>query len=161
VSAPPPLWPFGHGLSYTSFALSNCARTATTTSAASKTTAAITHHFECSLANTGPRAGDEVVLVYHRFVVVANASTDTGTGTTGAGAGTAAAAGTVALLPRVVPFKKLVNFERVSLAPGETTRVQFAVDQDKAFSLTMDDGTRVCVCVCVCVCLRVCVCARV
>ena len=45
------LWPFGHGLRYTSFALERCDCAPTKVS--------------CSLRNTGHREGDEVVQFYH------------------------------------------------------------------------------------------------
>jgi beta-glucosidase len=52
-----PLFPFGHGLSYTTFSYSNLrARASSPTSA----TASV------DIQNTGPRAGDEVVQVYVR-----------------------------------------------------------------------------------------------
>jgi len=46
-----PLFPFGFGLSYTTFATA-CKQTATT--------------FACTVTNTGARDGDQVLLVYHR-----------------------------------------------------------------------------------------------
>jgi len=50
-----PLWPFGHGLSYTNFEYSNLEVTAT-----SPTSAAV----KVDITNTGSRAGDEVVQLY-------------------------------------------------------------------------------------------------
>eukprot|EP00730_Choanoeca_flexa_P014522 TRINITY_DN6379_c1_g1_i2.p1 TRINITY_DN6379_c1_g1~~TRINITY_DN6379_c1_g1_i2.p1 ORF type:complete len:804 (+),score=166.70 TRINITY_DN6379_c1_g1_i2:121-2412(+) len=47
-----PLYPFGHGLSYTTFELS-CA------------SASGTYNHTCTVRNTGNRDGDEVVMVYH------------------------------------------------------------------------------------------------
>jgi len=52
-----PLWPFGHGLSYTTFEYSNL--TATPTSATSATVA-------IDITNTGQRRGDEVIQLYVR-----------------------------------------------------------------------------------------------
>jgi len=50
-----PLFPFGFGLSYTSFAYSNLRVMGTGPAAA---------HVECDVTNTGPRAGSEVVELY-------------------------------------------------------------------------------------------------
>ena len=58
-----PLWPFGHGLSYTTFALTNLKVTPTTIGAAGRATVTV------EVRNTGPRAGDEVVQLYIRDVV--------------------------------------------------------------------------------------------
>ncbi len=53
-----PLWPFGHGLSYTTFTLANLRVTPTTIGPAGKVTVSV------DVSNTGARAGDEVVQVY-------------------------------------------------------------------------------------------------
>jgi beta-glucosidase len=58
-----PLWPFGHGLSYTTFALTNLRVTPATIGAAGRATVTV------DVRNTGPRAGDEVVQLYIRDVV--------------------------------------------------------------------------------------------
>jgi beta-glucosidase len=58
-----PLWPFGHGLSYTTFALTNIKVTPTTIGPAGRATVTV------EVRNTGPRAGDEVVQLYIRDVV--------------------------------------------------------------------------------------------
>jgi beta-glucosidase len=58
-----PLWPFGHGLSYTTFALTNLKVTPTTIGAAGRVTVTV------DVRNTGPRAGDDVVQLYIRDVV--------------------------------------------------------------------------------------------
>ncbi len=77
-----PLFPFGFGLSYTSFAYSGL------------TVAPGAQSVSFEVKNTGARAGDEVVEVY-------------------------------ATLPKSAdePFRKLVGFERVSLAAGESKPV--------------------------------------
>jgi len=46
-----PLFPFGHGLSYTTFSLACVAK--------------LPKHYTCTVTNTGTRDGDEVILVYH------------------------------------------------------------------------------------------------
>ncbi|HEY4293486.1 glycoside hydrolase family 3 protein [Luteibacter sp.] len=54
----PPLYPFGHGLSYTSFAYGGAHASAATLDAGQTLTASVT------VRNTGERAGDEVVQAY-------------------------------------------------------------------------------------------------
>ena len=53
-----PLFPFGHGLSYTTFALTDLKLADPTIGPAGRTTASVT------VTNTGTRAGDEVVQLY-------------------------------------------------------------------------------------------------
>jgi beta-glucosidase len=55
-----PLYPFGHGLSYTSFAYSDLTSAVVGEGADARLTAEVT------VTNTGPRAGDEVVQLYAR-----------------------------------------------------------------------------------------------
>jgi len=86
-----PLWPFGHGLSYTTFAVSNVRVSPTVI--ASDGTAQVS----ADVANTGTRAGDEVVQLYIRDVVSSVTR----------------------------PTKELRGFERVSLQPGERKTVTF------------------------------------
>ncbi len=82
-----PLFPFGFGLSYTTYAYSNLKtdNTERTVSFAVK--------------NTGKRAGTEIAQVY-------------------------------ATLPEAAgePFKRLVGWQRIELAPGESKTVTVAVD---------------------------------
>ena len=58
-----PLWPFGHGLSYTTFSMSNVRVTPDTIGIAGHATVT------ADVTNTGSRAGDEVVQLYIRDVV--------------------------------------------------------------------------------------------
>ncbi len=58
-----PLWPFGHGLSYTTFALTNLGVTPPVIGTTGRATVTV------DVANTGPRPGDEVVQLYIRDVV--------------------------------------------------------------------------------------------
>ncbi|HET6978482.1 MAG TPA: beta-glucosidase BglX [Pyrinomonadaceae bacterium] len=58
-----PLYPFGYGLSYTTFKISNLQLSAPTINAAGKVTVSV------DVENTGRRAGDEVVQLYIRDVV--------------------------------------------------------------------------------------------
>jgi beta-glucosidase len=82
-----PLFPFGFGLSYTTYAYSNLKVDST------QKTATFT------VKNTGKRAGTEIAQVY-------------------------------ATLPEAAgePFKRLVGWQRVELAPGESKTVTVAVD---------------------------------
>jgi beta-glucosidase len=86
-----PLFPFGHGLSYTSFEYRSLS--ITPAQLAPNAVAVI----ECEIANTGDRAGDEVVQLYVRDEL--------------------------ASLTR--PLQELKGFQRISLQPGETRRVTF------------------------------------
>ena len=82
-----PLFPFGFGLSYTSFA-----------TGALKLAVARELVAECSVTNTGARAGADVLQVY----LVSEAGK---------------------------PTRRLVGYQRVLLAPGETRSVRLAVDE--------------------------------
>ncbi|HEY2342262.1 MAG TPA: glycoside hydrolase family 3 C-terminal domain-containing protein, partial [Chthoniobacteraceae bacterium] len=93
-----PLFPFGHGLSYTAF------RYDALKLSASQLAASQTMQVSLQVANTGQRAGDEVVQLYTRL-----------TGPT--------------KVPR--PAKELRGFVRVSLAPGEKRSVTLSVPFEK------------------------------
>ncbi len=95
-----PLFPFGFGLSYTSFEIGPPRLSAPRTRADQPVTVSV------DVRNTGKVAGDEVVQLYlHQ---------------------------TVSSVTR--PVKELKGFRRVTLAPGQTTTVQFTLDRD-AFSM--------------------------
>ncbi|MEU3424155.1 glycoside hydrolase family 3 C-terminal domain-containing protein [Streptomyces gardneri] len=84
-----PLYPFGHGLSYTTFAYEEL-------------TAAVdgeTVRISCTVTNTGAVASDEVAQVYARAVAPSVAR----------------------------PHRELLAHERVHLAPGASTTLDFAV----------------------------------
>ena len=104
-----PLFPFGHGLSYTSFAHACDAPAADADGALA---------FNCTVENTGDRAGDEVVMVFHRCDAPTNQT-------------------------HPVPLKQLVAFERVSLEAGASATVHFALAPDDALAVTADDGSKV------------------
>jgi beta-glucosidase len=89
-----PLFPFGHGLSYTTFEVSEPRLSAATMRPDQSVEVAV------DVANTGRRAGDEVVQLY------------------------------VTLPDRSVtmPVLMLKGFERVTLAPGERRTVRFTLD---------------------------------
>ncbi|MFC7097138.1 glycoside hydrolase family 3 N-terminal domain-containing protein [Halobaculum marinum] len=107
LSSYDPLWPFGHGLSYTEFEYRDLSVDAESLAADGSVTASVT------VANTGERAGDEVVELFggrdHATVVT--------------------------------PVEELVGFERVSLDPGEETTVDLSVSAD-AFGVVQPDGSR-------------------
>lgn len=92
-----PLYAFGHGLSYTTFAYSGLSLSPSKIQADGTVTVSV------EIANTGHRAGDEVVQLYVRDV-----------------------ASSV-----VRPVKELRGFQRISLEPGEKRTVTFAVPAAK------------------------------
>ncbi|HEY0934864.1 MAG TPA: glycoside hydrolase family 3 N-terminal domain-containing protein [Trebonia sp.] len=104
---PTPLFAFGHGLSYTTFAYSDLAlpEYATATDG--------TAEISCTVRNTGPVAGTEVVQLYLGDPVASV----------------------------VRPRKWLAGFARAALAPGEAARVTFRVHADRT-SFTGRDLTR-------------------
>ena len=91
-----PLYPFGYGLSYTSFDIS-APRLAETRIGPNDTVG-----IDVDVANTGPRAGDEVVQLYIRD--------------------------DVSSVTR--PVLELKRFKRVSLAPGARQTVHFDIGPD-------------------------------
>ncbi|MEJ2274599.1 MAG: glycoside hydrolase family 3 N-terminal domain-containing protein, partial [Woeseiaceae bacterium] len=88
-----PLFPFGHGLSYTTFDIG------TPELAAARVPAGDAVDVSVTVANTGDRAGDEVVQLYVRDCIASVAQ----------------------------PVKKLRAFERVTLEPGEQRTVRFTL----------------------------------
>jgi beta-glucosidase len=100
-----PLWPFGFGLSYTTFELANMAVDRPTLEVGGTVRIAV------DVANTGARAGDEVVQLYVRDVE--------------------------ASVTR--PVRELRGFARVELAAGERRRVTFELAADQ-LAFTGVDG---------------------
>jgi beta-glucosidase len=100
-----PLYPFGHGLSYTTFAYSNLRLASTALRPSDSLRVSVT------VTNTGTRAGDETVLLYVRDEV---ASIDP-------------------------PMKRLRRFERVSLEPGASKTVTFALAARELSFVGRDD----------------------
>jgi beta-glucosidase len=88
-----PLYPFGHGLSYTTFAYANLR------ARAERVRAADTIGVSVDVTNSGPAAGDEVVQLY-----VSHPASK---------------------VPRAI--RDLRGYRRVTLKPGETQTVRFAV----------------------------------
>lgn len=95
-----PLFPFGFGLSYTTFQISAPRLSATQIKADQSVTVSV------EVRNTGKLTGDEVVQLYLHDVVSSVTR----------------------------PIKELKGFRRVTLAPGQTTTVQFTLDRE-AFAL--------------------------
>jgi beta-glucosidase len=91
-----PLFPFGHGLSYTTFVYSNLEVTPLKIGVGGQAVVSV------DVTNSGEIAGDEVVQLYIRDQV-----------------------GSVTR-----PVKELKGFERVTLEPGETRTVTFAITPD-------------------------------
>ena len=96
-----PLYRFGHGLSYTNFEYSDLEITSTSDRV---------FNIQCTLKNTGPMAGDEVVQLYVHDIL----STYTR------------------------PVIELKAFQRVSLAVGESKKVTFELAADQLGYYTRD-----------------------
>ena len=90
-----PLYPFGYGLSYTTFDISNLTLSSHTMRANRSVTASV------DVKNTGTRRGDEVVQLYIHDPVATISQ----------------------------PVRRLRGFQRVTLAPGQTTTVSFELDR--------------------------------
>lgn len=93
-----PLFPFGHGLSYTTFAYSNLRLDADSIRVGEATTLSV------DVTNSGERAGDEVVQFYVHDLLSSYVTR---------------------------PVKQLKGFQRISLQPGETRTVNFAVGSEQ------------------------------
>ena len=89
-----PLYPFGYGLSYTTFDYSDISLSSNEMTPDGKITASVT------VTNSGSREGCETVQLYIRDM-----------------------AGSV-----VRPVKELKGFEKITLKPGESRRVDFTID---------------------------------
>ena len=108
-----PLWRFGSGLSFTTFKVS-C-----TSSSSSVSEAAPATGINCVVKNTGKRAGDEVLMLMHRFGSPSPSSWDS-----------------------PVPLKSLIDFGRVSVDAGASATMAFSVPQ-ASLALTTGQGDRV------------------
>lgn len=96
---------FGHGLSYTTFAYD-------TLDVSPSITTSGTARIQCTVSNTGERAGDEVVQLYVRDVVARSAR----------------------------PRRELKGFVRVPLAPGESKVVTFTLPAERVALFDPDEG---------------------
>jgi len=91
-----PLYEFGHGLSYTTFSVTNLRTDRTAVARIGRVRVSV------DVANTGSRAGDEVVQLYLHDPVASISQ----------------------------PVRRLRGFERVTLAPGARRTVTFTLDRD-------------------------------
>ena len=98
-----PLFPFGFGLSYTTFSYSAPTISPARITADGKTTVSVT------VTNTGKRAGDEIVQLYIHDLVSSVTR----------------------------PIKELKDFRRVTLAPGESKKIEFVITPDKLWFYDM------------------------
>ncbi len=98
-----PLFPFGYGLSYTKFQYSSPSLSAQSLTAASLNGGSSALTVSAEIKNTGSRAGSEVVQLYIRQI---------GTSVTR-------------------PVRELKGFQKISLAPGESKKVEFKLGKDE------------------------------
>jgi beta-glucosidase len=98
-----PQWPFGYGLSYTTFAYANLNATPeTATTRGIPAGKQIKIRVNVQVTNTGKVAGEEVVQLYIRDVVASTTR----------------------------PVKALKGFQKVMLSPGETKKITFNLTAD-------------------------------
>ncbi len=109
----PSQYAFGYGLSYTTFEYGNL----TVTPAAA--TAATPIHASVVVTNTGARTGDEIVQLY---LSVDFASPDARK-----------------IVP--LPVKQLRGFQRITLVPGQSTTVTFALGPEELTFWSVSDGS--------------------
>uniref|UniRef100_A0A7S3PJ48 Fibronectin type III-like domain-containing protein n=1 Tax=Aplanochytrium stocchinoi TaxID=215587 RepID=A0A7S3PJ48_9STRA len=113
-----PIFPFGHGLSYTTFSMS-----IESTSSCVVNKPSDECKFRIKTTNTGHRLGDEVVMVFFKPTHVD-------------GQQQASLAGTPVLM------KQLIDFKRITLAPGSSRDLVFDV-KGHQLGLIDEDGNRV------------------
>jgi hypothetical protein len=100
---PTPLYPFGHGLSYTTFEYSGLSITGSSTEPDGLVATDGVADIACTVRNTGQRAGAEVVQLYLHDQVAQVAR----------------------------PVRYLAGFARVTLEPGESATVTFRLHADR------------------------------
>jgi beta-glucosidase len=91
-----PIYPFGYGLSYTTFSYSTLQTSASSVTQSGSITASVT------VTNTGSMTGDEVVQLYASYPVDAGLA---------------------------LPIKRLIGFQRITLAPQASQTVVFTVNE--------------------------------
>jgi beta-glucosidase len=108
-----PLFPFGHGLSYTTFSYSDVRVSAKVASVAALTSDNHTHpvHATATVTNTGHRRGTEIVQCYIR---IRGASVEQ-------------------------PIRSLKGFTRITLNPGESKSVDFPLGFDELSFVNADN----------------------
>lgn len=102
-----PLFPFGYGLSYTTFDYSNVKVSPGQIRVGDQTKVSV------RVSNTGKRAGNEIVQLYIRDLVSSVTR----------------------------PVIELKDFKRISLAPGESSVVEFSITRDKLSFLNLNMET--------------------
>ena len=118
-----PLYPFGHGLSYTTFAYKNLK----VSDAQLQPNKAIT--VTVDISNTGRVAGSEVVQLYVQVVQPAPPTPQPGQAGGGGRAGGA----------QQRPAKQLAGFQRVDLQPGESKTIALSLPHDHIALRHWDD----------------------
>ena len=109
-----PLWPFGYGKSYASFALEGCKKSTLRGGGVKSGTQTV----GCDVRHTGGPDGDEVLLAFHSIDDALRATLD-----------------------HPVPKRELVDFTRVSVAAGGVTHVSFELPKAN-FTLVDNQGVR-------------------
>jgi beta-glucosidase len=97
------LYPFGFGLTYSSFSYSPTTVSATTVGAKDLNAGTVKLTVSAEVRNTGTRAADEVVQMYIR---------QTGTSV-------------------VRPVRELKGFRRITIAPGQSQKVEFTLGREE------------------------------
>jgi beta-glucosidase len=97
------LFPFGYGLTYTTFSYAPLDLSATRLSADALNHDAGSLHVSTTVTNTGTRAGDEIVELYIRL------------------RGTSVS----------LPVRQLEGFRRITLAPGQSQRIDFTIGRNE------------------------------
>ena len=122
-----PLYPFGYGLSYSSFEYSDVQINENDTDAASGVSVSVT------IKNVGNVKADEVAELYIDNKPAEKLSNNLNNGVDGL---------SEALDPADQPKYSLEGFERITLAPGESGTVTFKLGE-RAFDTVLEDGRRV------------------
>ena len=122
-----PLYPFGYGLSYTSFEYSNVQVDENDSDAASGISVTV------NVKNTGAVKADEIAELYINNQIKEKLSNGLNSGIEGLEAATDV---------DNQPICSLAGFERVTLEPGESKTVTFKLGE-RAFDTVLEDGRRV------------------